>query len=131
MSMDRTQVASVEQARPLALQRVRGPLSSLEHLVMAHAAGRQVARVDECERCPGAGVLLGVIVFPLDADCAVKADAIQLDHDLLDAVSVAVAAGGHKVPAVQSVSHGPVAAEQTGAGVFADYLHALDVSAID
>ena len=45
---------------------------------MAHAAGGQVAAADVGQRGFGAGVLLGVVVFPLDADGTVVADAVQL-----------------------------------------------------
>ena len=63
--------------------------SPRKRLVMLHAAGRQVAAADVAEGGPGAGVLLGVVVFPFDAHGAVEADAVQLDEDLFQAVGVA------------------------------------------
>ena len=47
------------------------------------------------------------------------------------AVGVAGGAGGDEVPAVERMAHRPMAAEQAGAGVLADHLHALDVGAVD
>ena len=51
--------------------------------------GGRSAAADVGQGRLGPGVLLGVVVFPLDADGAVEADAVQLDEDLLDAVGVA------------------------------------------
>src|SRR5580692_9713311 len=98
---------------------------------MPHAARRQVGAADIGQGRAGAGVLLGVVVFPFDADGPVKAHAVQLDHDFLDAVGVAGRAGSDKVPAVEAMSHGTVSAQQAGAGVLADDLHALDMGAVD
>ena len=55
-------------------------------------------------------MLLGVVVFPLDVDGPVVAGPVQLDHDFLNAVGVAGAAGGDEVPAVQLVPHRPMPA---------------------
>ncbi len=93
--------------------------------------GGRSALMNIGQRRLGPGVLLGVVVFPFDADGAVEADAVQLDQDLLDAVGVAGRAGGDEVPAVERMAHRPMAAQQAGAGVLADHLHALDVGAVD
>src|SRR5262245_41733921 len=102
-----------------------------QHFIVSHAARRQVALAAEGEGGFGAGVLLGVVVFPFDADGAVVADAIQLDEDLLDAIGVARGAGRDEVPAVERMSHGAMAAKETGPRVFAAHLHAFDVGAVN
>src|SRR5260370_23145464 len=98
---------------------------------MVHGGWRQIGAADIGQGRTGAGVLLGVVIFPFNANGPVKAHAVQLDHDFLDAVGVAGRAGGDKVPAVEAMSHGPVSTQQAGAGVLADDLHALDVGAVD
>ena len=98
---------------------------------MPHAARRQVGLPAVGQGRPRAGVLLGVVVLPLDAHRAVEADAVQLDEDLFQAVGVAGGAGGDEVPAVGPVAHRPVAAEPAGPAVLAGHLHALDVGAVD
>src|SRR5438445_10073627 len=98
---------------------------------MPHSARRQIGLVDVAQRRLGAGVLLGVVVYPLNADGAVEADAVELDHDLLDAVGVARRAGRNEIPTVVAVTHRPMAAEQAGAGMLATDLHPLNVRAVN
>src|SRR5262249_21475482 len=108
-----------------------GTASRLQHLIMPHPARRQIspAHVRQCRLGPR--VLFGVVVFPFDRDGAVVADAVQLDHDLLNAVGVAGAAGGDEVPAVERMAHRAMPAQQARPRVLADDLHALDMSAVD
>src|SRR6266481_297182 len=98
---------------------------------MAHAAGRQVGAADVGQGglCPR--MLLGVVVFPLDAHGAVVTDSIQLDHDLFDTVGVALSPGRDKIPAVEPMPHGPMASQETRASMLAGHLHSFDVSAMN
>src|SRR5260370_19032017 len=110
--------------------RERGPLC-LQHLIVTHTAGRQVGAVDVGEGgfCPR--MLLGIVVFPLDAHGAVVTHSIQLDHDFLDAITIALSPSRDEVPAVESMPHGPMAPQETRAGVLARHLHSFDVSAMN
>src|SRR5262245_50389251 len=98
---------------------------------MSHAARRQVGAVDIGESGLGASVLLGVVIFPLDADGAVISDAIQLDQDFFNAVGVTLRPGRDKIPAVESMAHGPMAAEETRPRVLATHLHSFNMSAMN
>src|SRR5438046_2016303 len=79
----------------------------------------------------GAGVLFGVVVLPLDADCAVEADTVQLDEDLFEAIGVARGAGRDEVPAVGPVAHRPMTAQPAAPAMLAGHPYALDVGAVD
>src|SRR5204863_8196293 len=105
--------------------------SSLQHLVVAHAARRIVGSAAVGQRCLRAGVLLLIVVLPLDGHGAIEADAVQLDEDLLQAVGVARRASCHEVPAVGPVAHRPMATEPAGPAMLARYPDALDVRAVD
>lgn len=98
---------------------------------MPHPARRQVGLAAIRQGGLGAGVLLGVVVFPFDADGAVEADAVQLDEDFLATIGVPGRPRGHKVPAVERVPHGSMPAQEPGAGVLSAHLDALDVGAVD
>src|SRR5437764_4601165 len=105
--------------------------SSLQHLIVPHAAWRIIRTMAIRQRRLRAGVLLGVVVLPPDRHRAVEADAIQLDEDLLQAVRVALRAGRDEVPAVGPVAHRSMSAQPAGPAVLARHPHALDVSAMD
>src|SRR6266480_2798147 len=98
---------------------------------MPHATRGQIGATAVRQGGLGAGVLLGVVVFPFNADRAVEADAVELDENFLAAIGVAGGSRGDEVPAVGGMAHRAMAAEQAGAGVLADDLHALDVGAVD
>ncbi len=68
--------------------------SAFEHLVVFHTARGQIGFPAVCQRCLGSGMLLGIVVFPFDADRSVKADAVEFDENLFQAVGIAA------VPAV-------------------------------
>src|SRR5262245_49121639 len=88
----------------------------LQHLIMPHAARRQVGFAAIGQGGLGAGVLLRVVVFPFDRYGAVEADAVQLDENLLATVGVPGGAGRDEVPAVERMAHRTMAAEESSAG---------------
>src|SRR5262249_15404460 len=96
-----------------------------------HTAGRVIGAAYVGQRRLSPGVLLGVVVFPFNVDGAVVAGTVQLDHDLFQTVSVAGGPSGDEVPAVELVAKGAIAAQEAGAGVLADHLHALDVGTVN
>jgi hypothetical protein len=106
-------------------------VSGLQHLIMTHTARRQIGAANVGQSRFRAGVLLGVVIFPFDIHRAIITDAVQLDHDLLDAIGVPGRTCGDEVPTVQAASHRPVPAQQAGARVFAKDLHPLDVGTMD
>src|SRR5207248_1279922 len=102
-----------------------------QHFIVPHAAGWQIRAPNIRQRRLGPRVLLGIVVLPLDAHGAVVTDAVQFDHNLLDAVGITGRPGGDEVPAVEAMAHRPMPAEQASAGVLANDLDALDVRTVD
>src|SRR5262245_3143213 len=64
----------------------QGMCSPLEHLVVAHAARGIIGAASVGQGGLRASMLLRVVVLPLDRHGPVKADAVQFDKDLFQAV---------------------------------------------
>src|ERR1700722_16256163 len=71
------------------------PRLSLQRLIVLQAAGWQVGFAAVGQRGFGSGELVGIVVFPLDGNGALKADSVQLDENLFEAVGIARGARGH------------------------------------
>ncbi len=67
----------------LSITQERTKLSALQRLVVLEAAGWQVGAAAVGERGLRSGVLVGVVVLPLDAHRALVPNAVQFDENIL------------------------------------------------